>query len=93
MTIIPEDIKTEEEAMHWLMRHGYSEDLAKEEVAHWTAPPASIEEIDEEMMDDIEEEEWDEEEEEWEEDEDEEEWDDEDDSEEDEEVDWDTDES
>ena len=85
MTIIPEDIKTEEEAMHWLMRHGYSEDLAKEEVAHWTAPPASIEEIDEHMMDEIEEEEeWDEEEE-WEEDEDEEEWDEEDDSDEDEE--------
>lgn len=84
MTIIPEDIKTEEEAMHWLMRHGYSEDLAKEEVAHWTAPPASIEEVDEHMMDEIEEE-WDEEEEEWEEDEDEEEWDDEDDSDEDEE--------
>tara|TARA_Y100001937_G_scaffold114087_1_gene163438 strand:+ start:3237 stop:3500 length:264 start_codon:yes stop_codon:yes gene_type:complete len=82
MTIIPEDIKTEEEAMHWLMRHGYSEDLAKEEVAHWTAPPASIEEIDEDMMDEIdEEEEWDEEDE-W---EDEEEWDDEDDSDEDEE--------
>ena len=82
MTIIPEDIKTEEEAMHWLMRHGYSEDLAKEEVANWTAPPASIEEIDEDIMDDIEEEE------EWEEDEwedDEEEWDDEDDSDEDEE--------
>ena len=68
MTIIPEEIKTEEEAMHWLMRHGYSEDLAKEEVAHWTAPPASIEEIDEDMMDEIEDEE-----EEWEED-DEEEW-------------------
>ena len=33
MTIIPEDIKTEEEAMHWLMRHGYSEDLAKEEAS------------------------------------------------------------
>tara|TARA_Y100001938_G_C7919718_1_gene343808 strand:- start:135 stop:398 length:264 start_codon:yes stop_codon:yes gene_type:complete len=82
MTIIPEDIKTEEEAMHWLMRHGYSEDLAKEEVAHWTAPAASIEEIDEDMMDEIdEEEEWDEEDE-W---EDEEEWDDEDDSDEDEE--------
>ena len=77
MTIIPEDIKTEEEAMHWLMRHGYSEDLAKEEVAHWTAPPASIEEIDEDMMNEIdEEEEW--EEDEWE--DDEEEWDDEDDS-------------
>ena len=83
MTIIPEDIKTEEEAMHWLMRHGYSEDLAKEEVAHWTAPPASIEEIDEDMMDEIdEEEEWDEEDE-WE--DEEEEWDDEDDSDEDEE--------
>lgn len=82
MTIIPEDIKTEEEAMHWLMRHGYSEDLAKEEVAHWTAPPASIEEIDEDMMNEIdEEEEW--EEDEWE--DDEEEWDDEDDSDEDEE--------
>ena len=79
MTIIPEEIKTEEEAMHWLMRHGYSEDLAKEEVAHWTAPPASIEEIDEDMMDEIEDEE-----EEWEED-DEEEWDEEADSDEDEE--------
>ena len=79
MTIIPEDIKTEEEAMHWLMRHGYSEDLAKEEVANWTAPPASIEEIDEDIMDEIEDEE-----EEWEED-DEEEWDEEDDSDEDEE--------
>ena len=68
--------------MHWLMRHGYSEDLAKEEVAHWTAPPASIEEIDEDMMNEIdEEEEW--EEDEWE--DDEEEWDDEDDSDEDEE--------
>ena len=86
MSIIPEDIKTEEEAMHWLMRHGYSEDLAKEEVAHWTAPPVSIEEIDEDVMAEIEEdEEWeDEEEEEWE-DEEEEEWDDEDDSDEDEE--------
>ena len=81
MSIIPEDIKTEEEAMHWLMRHGYSEDLAKEEVAHWTAPPVSIEEIDEDVMAEIEE---DEEEEEWE-DEEEEEWDDEDDSDEDEE--------
>ena len=80
MTIIPEEIKTEEEAMHWLMRHGYSEDLAKEEVAHWTAPPASIEEIDEDMMDEIEDEE-----EEWEEDDEEEEWDEEDDSDEDEE--------
>ena len=83
MTIIPEDIKTEEEAMHWLMRHGYSEDLAKEEVANWTAPPASIVEIDEDIMDDIEEEEEWEEEDEWE--DDEEEWDDEDDSDEDEE--------
>ena len=79
MTIIPEEIKTEEEAMHWLMIHGYSEDLAKVEVAHWTAPPASIEEIDEDMMDEIEDEE-----EEWEED-DEEEWDEEDDTDEDEE--------
>ena len=84
MTIIPEDIKTEEEAMHWLMRHGYSEDLAKEEVAHWTAPPVSIEEINEDVMDEIEEEEeWEDEDDEWE--EDEEEWDDEDDSDEDEE--------
>ena len=72
MTIITEDIKTEEEAMHWLMRHGYSEDLAKEEVANWTAP--EFEDADEE---DLEEElEWEDEE---------EEWDDEDDSDEDEE--------
>ena len=86
MSIIPEDIKTEEEAMHWLMRHGYSEDLAKEEVAHWTAPPVSIEEIDEDVMAEIDEEEELEEDEEWEdEDEEEEEWDDEDDSDEDEE--------
>ena len=80
MTIIPEDIKTEEEAMHWLMRHGYSEDLAKEEVANWTAP--EFEDADEEDL---------EEELEWEDDE-EEEWDDEDEDDE-EDVDWDTDES
>ena len=73
MTIIPEDIKTEEEAMHWLMRHGYSEDLAKEEVANWTAPEfedADEEDLEEELEG---------------EDEEEEEWDDEDDSDEDEE--------
>ena len=73
MTIIPEDIKTEEEAMHWLMRHGYSEDLAKEEVANWTAPEfedADEEDLEEELEG---------------EDEEEEEGDDEDDSDEDEE--------
>ena len=63
MTIIPEDIKTEEEAMHWLMRHGYSEDLAKEEVANWTAPEfedADEEDLEEELeWEDEEEEQWD----------------------------------
>ena len=64
MTIIPEDIKTEEEAMHWLMRHGYSEDLAKEEVANWTAPEfedADEEDLEEELVWEDEEEEWDDE--------------------------------
>ena len=70
MTIIPEDIKTEEDGGRGFFWD--SEDLAKEEVANWTAP--EFEDADEE---DLEEElEWEDEE---------EEWDDEDDSDEDEE--------
>ena len=52
-SIIPEDIKTAEEAMKWLMKRGYGEQLAKEEVAIWEG---SHEEIEDEI-EDIEEEE------------------------------------
>ena len=34
-TIIPEDITDREAAKTWLLRHGYSEDLAEEELSHW----------------------------------------------------------
>ena len=79
-SIIPEDIKTAEEAMKWLMKRGYGEQLAKEEVAIWEG---SHEEIEDEI-EDIEEEEiideWDDEEEDdsWD-DEEDDDWDEEDD--------------
>ena len=72
--IIPDHITSREEAYGWLLRHGYSVDVANEELEHWDAPE-SDEEPEEEA------EEWEDEEEEWE-DEEEEEWDEEDDSEE-----------
>ena len=78
-SIIPEDIKTIEEARKWLHKRGWSLVLAEEELAKWEAPV---------VIDDIEEEEiieeWD--------DEDEDEDDSWDDEEDDEDDDWDEDE-
>ena len=86
--VLPETIKTAEEAKEWLLVHGYSVDVANEELKNWNPPeaddapaeepaPAPEPEVEEE------DEEWDEEEdEEWD-DEEDEDWD-EDDSEEDE---------
>ena len=57
MSVIPEHITTREEALSWLLRHGYSEDLAHAELEHWEdveveiieeAPVVEIEEDDEE---------------------------------------------
>tara|TARA_S200002703_G_C3694126_1_gene213147 strand:- start:160 stop:414 length:255 start_codon:yes stop_codon:yes gene_type:complete len=77
MSVIPEHITDIEEARGWLLRHGYSAEMAAEELANWGSSPAeedSTEEVVEEEWEDDEEEEWDEEEdEEWEEDEDEDE--------------------
>tara|TARA_B100000963_G_C22593679_1_gene656791 strand:+ start:1090 stop:1356 length:267 start_codon:yes stop_codon:yes gene_type:complete len=84
-SIIPEDIMTAEEAKKWLMKRGYGEQLAEEEIANWKAP-IIIEDIEEEVEAEIEEEikaeelTWDDEDE-----DDDEEWDDEDDDDEDEE--------
>jgi hypothetical protein len=77
MSVIPEHITDIEEARGWLLRHGYSAEMAAEELANWGSSPAdeedSAEEVVEEEWED-EDEEWDEEEdEEWEEDEDEDE--------------------
>ena len=33
--MIPVDITNREEAMEWLLRHGYSVDVAKEELTNW----------------------------------------------------------
>ena len=88
--VLPEGIKTVEDAKHWLLVHGYSVDVANEELKNWNPPeaddapaeepaPAPEPEVEEE------DEEWDEaeeEDEEWD-DEEDEDWD-EDDSEEDE---------
>ena len=76
MSVIPEHITDIEEARGWLLRHGYSAEMAAEELANWGSSPAeedsAEEEIAEEEWEDEDEEEWDEEEdEEWEEDEDE----------------------
>ena len=40
--MIPVDIKTREEAMEWLLRHGYSVDVANEELANWKAQDAPV---------------------------------------------------
>jgi segregation and condensation protein B len=91
MVDLPDHIKNLEEARAYLLRHGYSVDVANEELSNWT--PSGVEvvqptpeptpepelEIEE---DDEEDEEWDEEDEEW---DDEEEEEDDDDEEEDEE--------
>ena len=77
-SIIPEDIKTVEEARKWLHKRGWGLSLAEEELAKWEAP-AIIEDIEEEEVEseigaEIEAEEltWDDEDE----DDDEEDWDD-----------------
>ena len=79
-SIIPEDIKTIEEARKWLHKRGWSLVLAEEELAKWE-PLVVVEDIDEVVDAEIEAEElaWDDE------DEEDEDWDD------DEEDDWDDD--
>lgn len=81
--VIPDWCATIDEARAYLLRHGYSVDVANEELATWTPNAASIDEIPEEVIAEVEvEEELDEEDEdeEWDEDEDEdEEWDEEED--------------
>ena len=87
--VLPETIKTAEQAKEWLLVHGYSVDVANEELKNWSpaGADAPVEEPapepDPEPEVEEEDEEWDEEEdEEWD-DEEDEDWD-EDDSEEDE---------
>ena len=77
-SIIPEDIKTIEEARKWLHKRGWGLALAEEELAKWKAPV---------VIDDIEEEE--EIIEEWDDEDEDDSWDDEEDDEDD---DWDEDE-
>ena len=54
-SIIPEDIKTIEEARKWLHKRGWGLALAEEELAKWEAPTI-IEDIEEEVEAEIEEE-------------------------------------
>lgn len=79
MSVIPEHITDIEEARGWLLRHGYSAEMAAEELANWGSSPADEEDSTEEVV----EEEWEDEEEEWDEEEDEEWEEDEDEDEED----------
>ena len=83
-SIIPEDIKTIEEARKWLHKRGWSLVLAEEELAKWE-PPVVVEDIDEVIEAEIDAEElaWDDED-----DDEDEDWDDDDDDEDD----WDDDE-
>ena len=87
--VLPETIKTAEEAKEWLLVHGYSVDVANEELKNWSpvGTDAPVEEPapepDPEPEVEEEDEEWDEEEDEDWDDEEDEDWD-EDDSEEDE---------
>ena len=84
--MIPDHITNRDEAYEWMMRHGYSVDVANEELDAWEAgqAPVSVEEVaavvlepmieeDDEELYDVDGEEYDEEEYEFEEDEDEEE--------------------
>ena len=88
MSEIPTDIKDIEAARTWLLRHGYSADMAEVELANWESPEDGD---DDNEIEDIEEEEltWDDEEddeedEDWDDDEEEDEsWDEEDDDDED----------
>ena len=40
--MIPVDITNREEAMEWLLRHGYSVDVAKEELTNWEGDRAPV---------------------------------------------------
>ena len=42
MSVIPVDITTREEAMEWLLRHGYSVDVANEELKDWEAESVPV---------------------------------------------------
>ena len=78
MSVVPEHINNIEEARGWLLRHGYSAEMAAEELENWVAPEVVIEESAEEVViEEPAEEEWEDDEEEIE-DEDEDEWEDED---------------
>ena len=81
--ILPQGIKTVEDAKHWLLVHGYSVDVANEELKNWNPegadetsepdpePEIEVEEVEED--DEDEDEDWDDEEDEdWDDDEDEE---------------------
>ena len=78
MSVIPEHITDNEEAHNWLLRHGYSAEMAAEELANWVSSPADEEESAEEEI--VVEEEWEDEEE-------DEEWEEEDEDEDDEDLD------
>ena len=84
-SIIPEDIKTIEEARKWLHKRGWSLVLAEEELAKWEGPHDGDEDNEIEDIEEVEEDEltWDDED-----DDEDEDWDDDD----DEEDDWDDDE-
>ena len=58
MSVIPEHITDNEEAHNWLLRHGYSAEMAAEELASWGSSPADEEESAEEEI--VVEEEWEE---------------------------------
>ena len=80
-SIIPEDIKTIDEARKWLHKRGWSLVLAEEELAKWEAPVViddieEEEEIIEEWDDEDEDDSWDDEEDDEDDDEDEDEDDD-----------------
>ncbi len=83
--VLPETIKTAEEAKEWLLVHGYSVDVANEELKNWS-PAGADAPVEEPAPEPDPEPEVEEEDEEWDEEEDEE-WDDEEDE------DWDEDDS
>ena len=78
--ILPENIKSVEEAREWLLVHGYSVDVANEELKNWnpegvdeTPEPDPEPEVEVEEDDEDEDEDWDDEEDEdWDDDEDDE---------------------
>ena len=79
MVDLPDHIKNLEEARAYLLRHGYSVDIANEELSDWAPSNVEVEEPELEIDED-DEEEWDDEE--WDDEDDDEDDDDEDDDEE-----------